>query len=680
MDVLLIYCDTGSPARYLRYIEAGTYHQVLADAGIQVTSTLLHADRRAEEVIEAFRQAPARLVAFFVDEFNGAASMRLAEQLRAQFPDTPIAVCGVLPALAPDRIMANLVVDYLLVGEAEIALYELVNAVKVHGEIAGIKNLWWRHNGQLQRNPLRPLQENLDTIPYPNRAFFDQEPQLYPGSERVLYICATRGCVYDCPFCYIPAVKHAYGGKGNFYRTRSPQHLAGEILAELRRRDYGCITFVDEQFPTEKNWLRAFAQRLGSSGSTPFQAVVAHERCDVEVLDLLKAAGCERVVIGVESGNEAFRRRIATRNLGNDRLRAFVSAVRERGMGIITSNMVGLPLESEPLAQETYALNQELAPDEIRAFIFHPIEGTPLHQYAADKNYFGTTEAADPDFTRMTMQLPELPPEVVRGTMFRMHFLNVVQRLRNLPKSEGYVDFLREVPRAKFKMSHSAAIDVGVVRHAHDPFGYLAVEAGSEIRFKMDMAHASTLKFHLHMPEASMQRLQHARSRIVAEMIWSSGGEEQTLFGRLIGPGEKTLSRAWIETVANGPEQSGPGELVIRVSSWPESDLKAFVFFGTPQVYDAASRRRRTSDSSPALPAARPLLTESPGEIEQLRAQLSQEQQARAAAEAERDQKIKRIAELQVHILELEKELESRPQTPQPEAGIGDRLKGMFKK
>ena len=59
MQVLLLYCDTGSPSRYLRYLEAGMYHQVLADAGINVSSTLLHADRNPEEVIEAFRQSPA---------------------------------------------------------------------------------------------------------------------------------------------------------------------------------------------------------------------------------------------------------------------------------------------------------------------------------------------------------------------------------------------------------------------------------------------------------------------------------------------------------------------------------------------------------------------------------------------------------------------------------------------
>ncbi|MGI8905908.1 MAG: B12-binding domain-containing radical SAM protein [Candidatus Sumerlaeaceae bacterium] len=682
MDVLLIYCDTGSPARYLRCLEAGQYHQVLADAGLKVSSTLLHADRRPEEIVDAFRQAPARLVVFYFDEFNGAASLRLARQLRTQFPDTPLAGVGILPILAPDTIMREGLIDYLLAGEAEIALYELITATMSSADVGTIKNLWWRNNGQIQRNPLRPLQENLDTIPYANRALLDQAPLASPGSERVLFACATRGCIYDCQFCYIPPLKQAYSGKGAFYRMRSPQHLAGEILGELRRRDYGCINFVDEQFPTDKNWLRSLAQRLGPAGVLPFQAVVSLERCDTEVLDLLKAAGCERLVIGIETGNEGFRRRVASRNLGNDRLRSWVAAVRERGIGIVTTNMIGLPLESEPLSQETYALNQEIAPDEVRSCVFQPIEGTPLHQYATDKQYLDTSpESQDPDFTRLTMRLPELSPDNVRSTMYRMHFLNLVQRLRALPPNDGYFDFLRELPRAKFKMSHSAAIDVGVVRRGTpQPFGYLAVETASEVRYALNIAAKSMIRFRLHVPEASLQRLQHARSRLVAEVVWSAGGEEHTLFGRLIGPREAALARSWFECAANGPEQAGTGDLIFRVGSWPESDLKAFVFFGGPQIFDQSALRRRDADSGGVLPSVEPEAPQQQDEVAELREQLEQSLLARAAAEAECNQKIKRVAELQMRILELEKELQSRPQEPAPEAGIGDRLKGMFRK
>lgn len=685
MDALLIYCDPGAPSKYLRFLEAGVAHQVLTDGGLTVSSVLLHADRSADEVVEAFRAHPAKFVAFCLDEFNSRASLHLINRLGSAFPDTPICVFGVFATLAPEKAVQNPHVDFLLIGESEIALYELVSNAIRGEDTAGIKNLWWKHDGGVRRNPLRPLQENLDVIPYPNRAFFEQEPASGPKASSTLYVMASRGCPYDCLFCYSPVLKRSYEGKGTYYRARSAQNVAGEILGELRRGNYSAATFVDEVFPTDKNWLRALGQRLGGKNALPFQCVLQVERVDMEVLDLLKASGCNRIVLGVETGSENFRKRVATRNLSNDRVRAVVQAARERDIAITTTNMLALPLESEPLSQETYTFNQALAPDEIRSTVFQPITGTGFETYVSTKEIAAPgSDSTEVDFTRVAVQLPELSPDAVRGHLFRLHFLNLVQKMKTLPKTDSYLDLLSELPRAKFKMQRTAAVDVGSATRAGTPIGYLSLECGSEVRWAVNLRPGTVFRFALLLPESSFLRLKHHNARITAEVLFQKDGEQTPIFSRMITGGDAALVNDWKVYSAACPEEAGAGEFILRVVH-VEGRCSAYVFWGMPGLADqdlllgsnAAVEQMRSQYENQVK-----LLNE---DIAQLRTELQEAQQREAAARLERDEKARRVSELHMKVLELEKRnSEMQVALSQFErlqqAGLGEKFKGMFKK
>lgn len=687
MDVLLVYCDSGAPSRYLRYLEVGLAHQVLADGQIRVSSALLHADRRPEEIINSFRQQPGRLVAFYLDEFNAGVSFKLIGELRAAFPDVSICAFGIYPTLSPEKTFASKNVDYIVIGEGEIALFELATQLIRGGDIKGIKNLWWRQGGNVERNPLRPLQENLDVLPFPDRSLFAQEPQSVPMTDRTLYIGASRGCPYDCLFCYSPVLKRAYGGKGNYYRTRTAQSVGSEIHSEMRRQAYGSVCFVDEVFPTDKLWLKQFAQRMSGGAPISFQCTLVAEKCDADTLDALKAAGCARICLGVETGNEGFRKRIATRNQSNERLKALVAAARERGIAVTTTNIIGLPLESEPLMAETCTYNQELAPDEIRCTVYQPIEGSALNQYAHEKHYDEEKAATRPDFTQMSLHLPELSPEVVRNYLYKIHFLNLIQKLHVIPPAQGYFDFLGNLTRAKFQMHHTSAVDVGTATRGGKPFGYLSVETSTECIYSVTMQPHSMLRFSLCVPEASFRRIEHAQARLMAELVWRTPAGEQTLFCKLVRGGEPGIFQNWQDCVAGAPEEGGVGEIVFRVGTIPPSDLKACVFWGMP-VLIVQDSTLRVGDSEQIQAEYEEKIAAMAKELAGTRAELEKARADEQSARAERDQKVQRIGELQIRLLELEKQLESHNEIvaeleqfrAQKDAGLSGKFKGMFKK
>ena len=690
MDVLLIYCDSGAPSRFLRCLEAGIYHQVLADSQLQVASVLLNADRSADTVLKSFREHPARLVCFDIDEFNVRPSLEFAAHLKAVFPDTPVCVFGVYTILDPDTVFRSRAVDYMIIGEGEVALYELVSHIVQRKEVSAIKNLWWRSNTVIERNPLRPLQENLDHLPFPDRTLLDQQPVFGPPGSEILYVSASRGCPHECLFCYSPVLKRAYEGKGTYYRMRSPQHVVSEIHSELHRRDYSLVVLADEMFPCDKNWLRQFAQRLAGGRPVPFEVTLAAEKCDQEILDLLKSAGCARIVLGIETGAEGLRRRVARRNLSNTGVSSLVATCRTMDIEVVTTNMIGLPLETEELTKETYSVNQALSPGEIRCTVYQAIPGTPLSEYSAGKvpgpTRGAAAEAASPDFTHLATPVADISPEMVRSHLYRFHFLNILQRIRSLPPAEGYCDFLRSLPSAKFRLLHVGAIDLGVVTREARPFGYMLTETSSDCRFALQLHENSVLRFSFMVPEASLQRIQVTPDRkYAAEIVWVTDEGEETIFYKALSVPPTPSTQRWQDCVVSVSPARLTGELLFRVCVSPPVDNRVFVLWGMPVLIDAGqllagsdSPGQVVAEQQSRSPDLEQRFEDSVRELEDLRAS---HQQLRE----ERDEKVRRLADLQIRMLEMEKaneELRAEVERlrAELEAGIAGRIKGMFKK
>jgi len=670
MDVLLIYCDVAAPSRASRFLDIGVYHQVLLEAGVKVGSHLFRTDASVEQLSAAVQEKQPRLIAWFLDEFNWDRSAVAARALRSAVPDTPFIAFGIFPVLDPEAVSASDLFRYIVIGEGEFALYELASQVLSQGDLAGIKNLWWKDGATWNRNPLRPLQDNLDQFPYANRSLFEQLPSASPPGARPLSVSASRGCMYDCQFCYSPLLKRAYGGKGNYYRARSPQHLVGEINALFHQHGYTRLVFVDEQFPLDKQWLRTLGQRLQSAGQVTFQATVSIERCDDECLELLQAAGCSRIVVGVETGNENFRKRIADRNQGNDRLLEFAAKVRARGMALITTSLAGLPLESEELLHETYTLNQQLGAGEVRTRSYVPIAGTPLQGYAKDKGYLPEAKPDGiPSFEKPNLQLPELGADKLKAHLLRMHFLDLVQRLNGVHRPEGATNLLHELGRAKLKLAQPSDLQIGLVVGGAGTVPYMCLAAGAEVRFHVPFTPGTAIAFGLFLPPSAVAHLSSHADSIGLEIFWSTATGEQLLFSWFFGEPFNRYTDDWTSCLVPAPSQSTQGELKLRVTACRNAGGALYLL--NPTIVDLSAPPEIFSG------AASPEVLR---KISELEAKLQEAEQRRVEAEAAREQKIRRIAELQGQIIDLEKELEQRPAPEEKAAGVTDKLRGMFRK
>ena len=130
------------------------------------------------------------------DTYKWAA--KYAKQLK-KYLQIPIVFGGVHPSVCPEEVLQNNWVDYVVQGEGEEALLELVN-VLANGKIPiGVANVWSKQSGQIVRPDIRPLIQDLDKLPFPDKSLYDKVRTDFSNGYRIL---ASRGCLFECSYCY----------------------------------------------------------------------------------------------------------------------------------------------------------------------------------------------------------------------------------------------------------------------------------------------------------------------------------------------------------------------------------------------------------------------------------------------------------------------------------------------
>ena len=161
---------------------------------------------------------------------------------------------------------------------------------------------------------MRPLIADLDELPYPDKSCLDYQKTIDENDGTIRYIF-SRGCVFSCAYCSNKALSDVYGGK--YFRIRSPQKAIGEIEKDMRTYTFTKVMFDDDTIHADRKWFREFFDLYKRQVHIPFKCNIRPDIIDAEIVDLLKDAGVARVNIGVEHGNEEFRKKYLKRDMTN---------------------------------------------------------------------------------------------------------------------------------------------------------------------------------------------------------------------------------------------------------------------------------------------------------------------------------------------------------------------------
>jgi len=288
-------------------------------------------------------------------------SYRLAETVRKA--GIPVVIGGTHVTFLPDEALEY--ADYVVRGEGEETLFELLDAMEGRYDMEKILGLSYWKNGKKSHNPDRPLKEDLDSNPIPDYSIVEGWNTQKRG---LISIATSRGCPFTCTFCSVP------GMYGHGFRM----HSIERVIEEIRVNNPKYVFFADDLFTANRKRTKDLLKRMIEEGLTPeWGAQIRTETAfDPELLELMKASNCFNVFIGFESINPQTLDLFNKRQTYEKIVRS-VEAFKKYGIRVHGMFVVGADTDDKETIYETARLASEWELQSIQLMILTPLPGSP---------------------------------------------------------------------------------------------------------------------------------------------------------------------------------------------------------------------------------------------------------------------------------------------------------------
>ena len=324
-----------------------------------------------EVLISLLRRLRPDLVGIgLTSSFVADLSYDLADMIRRQV-GAPVILGGFHPSVCPEEALEH--ADFVCRGEGEEALADLADALARGRATDAIANIWTTVDGEIRKNEVRPLRDDLDSLPFPAFAsadtFLIEADNLWeldPATRIPRYhtYASRMACPFNCSFCGGPWLRRElYAGKGNPRRYRS----VGTILAEIKQAREShpkieIVQFWDEVFAVRppEGWLDEFCDCFPREIGLPF-AIWSHPAVVTEAtIGRLREAGLKGVVLGVESGSQRVRREVLNRRETDAAVLRAAEILHRHNLEVGWDFIVDIPWLTEENCRGTFELIMRL--------------------------------------------------------------------------------------------------------------------------------------------------------------------------------------------------------------------------------------------------------------------------------------------------------------------------------
>lgn len=367
------------------YIGLASLGATLLDAGhdVKILEQSVSKDPRGElhSILNEYR--PDFVGIGFTSFLSGEAK-ELAKTVKDFNGNTVVIGGGVHCSVLPEETLRDTDFDVVVIGEGEITLKEIVDRVPLE-DIDGIA---YKDGKTIKRTKPRELIEDLDSLPVPAWHLYDLKkyhaPRINARRNPVGSIETSRGCPYRCIYCN----KSVFGYR---FRGKSAKRIVDEMEAMLEV-GFKEIHIQDDMFSMDLQRAKATCDEIIRRGLKFPWNIYNGVRCasvDLEFFQKLKRAGCYRVSMGIESGNQEILDRIQ-KGITIEQIKEAVRLAKEAGVEILTFFLVGLPGETEDTMRQTIEFAKELDCDLNKVAIATPIPGTPMFEEYEKKGLIRT--------------------------------------------------------------------------------------------------------------------------------------------------------------------------------------------------------------------------------------------------------------------------------------------------
>ena len=269
--------------------------------------------------------------------------------------------------------------DFILIGEAEMTLLDLLNAIcKKESDFFKIQGLAFKQNNAIVKTERRTVIKNLDSLPFPAWDLIDMMPYRKMWLQHKGYfsmnVATTRGCPFKCNWCAKPIY-------GNRYNTRSPENVVLELKMLKERFHFDHIWFCDDIFGLKPGWVNAFANMIEKEDLELHFKIQA--RADLllqeDYVKDLARAGCSNAWMGAESGSQKI---LDAMDKGTTVKQIYDATRLLKKHNIHPSFFIqfGYLGETKEDIRKTIKMINELLPYEIGISVSYPLPGTLFYE------------------------------------------------------------------------------------------------------------------------------------------------------------------------------------------------------------------------------------------------------------------------------------------------------------
>ncbi|MBI4316439.1 MAG: radical SAM protein, partial [Chloroflexi bacterium] len=251
-----------------------------------------------------------------------------------------------------------------------------------NAQLAAVKGLGWRLNGEITVNWDRPFFKSLDDLPFPLHNLLPLDKYRMPMIKGpYTFIVTSRGCPAGCKYC----IKHV--SYQNSVRLRSPEKLMEEMWL-LYNLGIHHIHMYSDLFTVSREQVVQLCKLIIEQGlKITWTCNSRVDYVDEEMLTLMGRAGCTLISWGIESGNELILKK-AHKGYKMEQAHKALGWAKKAGIKNWGYFIIGLPGETEETIKDTMAVSRALPLDIALFHVAAPYPGTPFFFEVVENGWF----------------------------------------------------------------------------------------------------------------------------------------------------------------------------------------------------------------------------------------------------------------------------------------------------
>lgn len=304
--------------------------------------------------------AEADLYLIYISLVESNQEIRTAEKIREIYPKAKIGFIGTLVTVQPELFKDY--ADFIIKGESEGFF------LNYEGDYRLLK-------GVIDASYI----ENLDSLPFPNWSFFNMESFVHYnffGRRPVYPILGSRGCPFSCRYyCAYPIIA------GIKVRYRRIDKIIEELKYLIKEYNAIVVLFRDPNFSIDMKWAKELCQAMIEERIRVHWACETHLSCmDKELVDLMYAAGCRAITVGIESRDEEVIYSSKRQDIEEKHLRDIVRYCEFKGIKIMAGYIFGGLGDDSKKVMKTIRYAKKLNTSFAQFYIATPYPGTEFYK------------------------------------------------------------------------------------------------------------------------------------------------------------------------------------------------------------------------------------------------------------------------------------------------------------